>query len=96
MDPVTLLIIAAFSLAAGAATAVTWSMIQNWLNANRIPGGTATIVKERLQSGNYRIVTGVFDTRGTLKTQKTWQASSIDNELNEAFEEGGGTIVVQF
>ncbi len=94
MDPITLLVIAAIGMAAGAVGVVTWQTIRNWLNTTRVYGGTARIINNRLQSGNYRVVAGVFDARGTLKTQKAWEARSLDTELAHEFEQGGGVIVV--
>jgi hypothetical protein len=95
MDPITLLVLAAVGIAAKAAT-VTWRTISNWLNANRIPGGTARIIKERLKNGDYKVVSGVFSAQDTLRVNHAWQAHKLDSELASEFERGGGVIVVKF
>lgn len=94
MDPITILVIAAISAAAVAATVISWRTIENWLAATRVYGGTARIINERLQSGNYRVVAGVFDVLGTLKAQQVWKGGSLDDELTSQFQQNGGVIVV--
>jgi hypothetical protein len=96
MDPITLLILAVAGLAGTSVVVVSWQAIQKWLNANRIPGGTGRIIREKLQNGNYRVVSGVFDTQGTLQTQRSWEAARLDAELDNEFQRSNGTIVVRF
>jgi hypothetical protein len=96
MDPITLLLIAAISAATTAVTVVTWTAIQDWLDSRRIPGGTGRLIRERLATGQYKVVTGVFDRDGTLRSQATWRGASLDDALTYSFDQGGDVIIVQF
>jgi hypothetical protein len=99
MDPISLLVIAAIS-AAVAAAVISWRTVQNWIAGKRVRvgvyGGTARIINERMQNGNYRVVAGVFDSLGTLKAQQVWKGGSLDHELTSRFQQNEGVIVVHY
>ena len=82
--------------AAAAKAVISWRKIQNWLAPHRIQGGAARIVGERLDSGRYRVVTGVFDASGSLHAHRTWEGASLDSELAAKLERNGSEIVVEF
>ena len=94
MDPITLLILGIIG-AAAATAAISWTVIQNWIDANKIPQGTARIIKSRMASGKYRVVGGVFNQVGTLVTQTSWEASKIDDDLDRRLRQSGGVIVIK-
>jgi hypothetical protein len=96
MDPITLLILAAVGAAATSVAVISWRAVQKWINAHRVPNGTARIVREKLRNGNYRVVSGVFDNKGDLRSQKTWEAERLDEDLDGEFRRSNGTIVVRF
>jgi hypothetical protein len=53
-------------------------------------------LKQDLNSGNYKVVTGVFSSTGKLSSQKAWKVKSPDKELTDALTAGKGVIRVQF
>jgi hypothetical protein len=53
-------------------------------------------LKQRLSSGNYKVVTGVCSSTGKLSSQKVWKAKSLDKQLTDALTTGKGVIRVQF
>lgn len=53
-------------------------------------------LKQKLNSGNYKVVTGVCSSTGQLSSQKVWKANSLDKELTDALTAGKGVIRVQF
>jgi hypothetical protein len=95
MEPITLVVLAVIAIASAAST-ITWRAINSWITLNKVPEGAATIIKEKLQSGNYKVVSGIFTTEGVLKAQRVWEASRMDEELTGEFEKSGGVIVVKF
>lgn len=76
-------------------TAITWAAVENWIQANLVPSGTAQIVGQRLASGKYSVVAGVFSSTSGLVAQKTWESDQLDPELARRLDENGGTIVVR-
>jgi hypothetical protein len=53
-------------------------------------------LKQRLDRGNYKVVTGVSSSMGKLSSQKAWKVKSLDKELTDALTAGEGVISVHF
>ncbi len=65
---------------------LAWSLIEDWLEANTTPSSDhAELIKERLSSGNYRVIAGVFDRRGRQTAHETWETDELDDDLKEKF-----------
>jgi hypothetical protein len=85
MDPITLLLL--LLMAGGTAAVVVvavlnWTTVEAWLKSNQVGAGYAEVFRERLTSGRYRVVAGVFDSTGTSLREMTWEATSLDSELS--------------
>ena len=65
-------------------TKITLDKIRN--KAKKVPGAeTAELIKERLTSGNYRVVTNVFGNKKELLDTQTWEGKELDNKLEAEF-----------
>ncbi len=53
-------------------------------------------LRQRLNSGNYKVVTGARSSAGNLNSQKVWKVKSLDKELTDALTVGEGVIRVRF
>jgi hypothetical protein len=53
-------------------------------------------LKQKLNSGDYEVVSGVCSLTGKLSSQKVWKVKSLDKELTDALTAGKGFIRVQF
>jgi hypothetical protein len=53
-------------------------------------------LKQRPNSGNYKVVTSACSSTGKLSSQKVWKVKSLDNELANALTAGKGVIRVHF
>jgi hypothetical protein len=82
LDPFSWMLIA---LGIGAAVAVAWSIISDWLDSYRNQGNIAEVVKQSLASGKVSIVAKVFASTGSKVAANQWEADSIDSELEEKF-----------
>jgi hypothetical protein len=61
---------------------LAWQTINTWLSGNKVSvGDSGTLIKERLASGNYRVVCGVFNSSGSQRQQTVWECSNMDSEL---------------
>lgn len=95
MEPISLILLLLVGAAAGAAVAVlSWRTVDQWIQAKAIRAGTATIIRQRLADGKYRVVTGVFTPSGAKVASKTWEAAQLDSELARRFG-GRNTIRVK-
>ncbi|MGN9913284.1 hypothetical protein ACTMTJ_37675 [Phytohabitans sp. LJ34] len=92
MDPFTLIALGIAALVTAAV--VSWAVIENWINSNKVSGGTARIVRERIASGKYRVVAGVFDQSNQLRAHNVWEVDQLDADLDRRLTQGGGEIVV--
>ena len=45
----------------------------------------AKLIRRRLSSGHYEVVTGVFTTRGSKIASQTWDAAELDQQLTRKF-----------
>ncbi len=61
--------------------------IDDWY-ANNITEGSSygKLIKEQLDSGNYKIVAGVFDESGELQAEKTWEDEELDDAVLARFK----------
>jgi hypothetical protein len=68
------------------AAIVNWNTIQSWIQSHRTPSSAyAGLIKQRLASGKYRVVGGIFNQGGQLETSGSWETDSIDDELQRRF-----------
>ena len=66
--------------------AVTLSTVFDWLNANKTPlTKYGVLMKERLASGNYRVVAGIFNSHDVRTAQSQWETEQLDETLTQAF-----------
>lgn len=91
MDPIT---IAAILLLGGAAAAVSLAAIERWIDQNKVPNGTAEIIRRRMIDGKVLVITGVFDTLGSRVASKAWQGRRLDSALEARFNAEGDVIRV--
>jgi hypothetical protein len=69
---------------------LTWSMVQSFIvasRATRVGDATTKLVKQRLDSGQYSVVAGVFTSSGASIASQRWDATSLDVELDNKFGE---------
>lgn len=86
VEPFTIFAILLGLAAGGAAIAIlSWSQVDVFVSSNSVRSGTAKIIKRKLDSGEYAVVAGVFDSRGSRIAEESWKASTIDNQLQSRF-----------
>jgi hypothetical protein len=92
VEPISLLLIALFAGAGAAVVAsLSWDTLHSFIRAKAVPAGSATVIRKRLASGNYSVVVGVFDRRGTKVASNTWTAEAFDGALLSKF--GGKNVL---
>ncbi|GHV85526.1 hypothetical protein AGMMS50230_11340 [Spirochaetia bacterium] len=67
---------------------ITYDAIMSWVDSarNRHPDAKiCQLIKEKLDSGNFRIVTGIFDSEGEELESNTWEGEELDPELKAEF-----------
>ncbi len=74
--------------------AITWAVIERWIEKNKIAHGAAHIVRTHMRQGKYRVVVGVFGPTGSAGATTAWEADEIHADLNRRLDEGRGSIVV--
>ncbi|VVJ24864.1 Uncharacterised protein [Amycolatopsis camponoti] len=88
MEPITLILLA---LLAGAGTAaivvdvLSWRTVDSFIMAQPTTSGSAEIIKNRLASGRYQVVAGVFSPLGTKVATRSWEASTLEPLLQNRF-----------
>jgi uncharacterized membrane protein YdbT with pleckstrin-like domain len=71
-----------FLLLCGAIAGITYSVLINWFSANKTDlSAYGEIISSKLNNGNYRIETGIFNRSHSKLASKVWEASEIDDEL---------------
>jgi hypothetical protein len=75
---------------------LTFSKVRKWLSRHEVPQGTGEIISERLATGQYSVVCGVFSSQENMVAEKRWTAQNLDGALAEGLRKGGGKIVVRF
>jgi len=91
VEPITLALLFLFG---GAAVGISMGAVQNWIDANKIPNGTAEMVRNKLAGGKFQVVAGIFDQSGELITTKTWSGDRLDSALEARFNREGDIIHV--
>ncbi|MEI5101930.1 hypothetical protein RB200_29675 [Streptomyces sp. PmtG] len=96
MEPLSLILLLLLGgAAAGAVLAqVTWDMVNGWIHTRALRGGYAEILSERMASGDYCVVGGVFNAHGVRTATQTWQAHALDPELARRLRTQRGVIRV--
>lgn len=73
-------------LAGGVLACVYWDEIYSWINKNKNNHTDyGEIIKEQYSSGNYKLISGVFDKHGKIKAKKEWVTKDLDAELKKKF-----------
>lgn len=63
-----------------------WDDIIEWFKDNKIKSSDyGEMIKQKMDNGNYKVVSGVFSANGTKRTEKVWEAEKLDNELEQRF-----------
>lgn len=62
------------------------SRVMDWFADNRIGNEYGIMMRERLASGNYRVVAGVFDKHETMTAVQSWEAEALEGDLDQFFE----------
>ena len=78
-------------LAVGAAIValiLNWEKIANWFIQNRDANSKiGALVKEKLDSGNYTVVAGIFNAEGELTSANRWDEATLEEEVLQEFGE---------
>lgn len=62
------------------------STIMGWFNRNTtIDSSYGELIKKKMQSGDYKVIAGVFDNRGVETVSNEWEAEKLDEDLEEYF-----------
>jgi hypothetical protein len=70
------------AIAALLAVALTLSVVFDWFGENVVSDTThGELIRERLRNGNFRVVAGVFNTRGEVTSAQEWETERIDSDL---------------
>lgn len=68
------------------AVILNWDTITNWFiqhkNSNSVYG---TLIKEALDSGNYNVVAGVFNSSGVMTDSNKWDNVALDQDVLQKF-----------
>lgn len=73
---------------------LTWSDISSWITTNATGVSKyGEIIKEKLATGNYQVVVGVFDKRNTRTAKTSWTAKELDADLNARFRSANRIVV---
>ena len=84
-------------LAAGAAllfAAIALDTITDWIEENQqIDSSYGEVIRTKLRDGDYRVVAGIFDTRGNCTAQQAWEGE-LEDDLSAQFH-GRDTIRVE-
>lgn len=62
------------------------STIERWFDAHTLDESSyGELIRERLDSGDYKVISGVFDERGTQTASETWVAQNLDDDIQDLF-----------
>ena len=68
------------------AVIVNWDTVVDWFSQNRTIDSThGSILIEALNSGNYNLVAGVFDSQNRLTASHKWQEIQLDQTILNKF-----------
>jgi hypothetical protein len=60
--------------------------VLNWFNDRKVTtSGWGDLVKQRMASGNYRVIGGIFDKRGVRTATQVWETEELDDDLKSYF-----------
>ena len=68
-----------------------WNTVKKWITSHRMrPSDTVKICMKKLQSGEYKVVAGIFPNakninRGSLTESTYWECQTMDEELVSKF-----------
>jgi len=70
----------------GVVALLAWSSIRDWLYGNKASyDDYGVLIKEAIGAGKVRVVAGVWNRHGVRIAQKSWEAESVDSELQGKF-----------
>lgn len=81
-----------------ATATLAFSVISDWIGGNTDQNSeTAALLKERLDSGNYKIIAGIFNRQGTMTATQAWEVDECDEQLNDLFSRADedGVVVLE-
>jgi hypothetical protein len=62
------------------------STILSWFQKNKtVTSEYGELIKERLSSGTYRIIGGIFDKHGLKTAEHMWETDKLDDDLKQYF-----------
>jgi hypothetical protein len=65
---------------------LSWNEIETWLNKAKQPDSLfGEIIRERLASGEFRVVANVFSKAQNKTASEEWRAQSLDETLEKKF-----------
>ena len=60
--------------------------VLGWFEDNAsINSSHGELIKTRLKNGNYKVIAGVFNKRGTRTATHSWEADELDSDIQSAF-----------
>jgi len=69
--------------------------VTNWMQSKKLARTDyGRIVGQRLASGNYRVVAGVFSSCDREVASQTWDEATLDRDLSRRLEDGNGMAIV--
>lgn len=73
---------------------LSWTDISGWLRSNSTSVSQyGEIIKEKLSTGNYRVVAGVFNKASLRTANATWTAKELDGTLRDRFRQTNRIVV---
>ena len=69
--------------------AVAWSAVSSWFSEQKSQNPQANLgalIRSSITQNDVSYVSGVFDHRGRQIASRTWQASSLDNDLERQLQ----------
>ena len=67
-------------------TRLMLSTVLDWFRRNKvINSGYGALIKQRLATGNYKVVAGVFNKLGVKTASQTWEANELGDDIENYF-----------
>jgi len=90
VEPITLILLALLAGAGVGAAAVivevlSYRAVDRYVSSISVTRGSAQIIRNRLQSGRYEVVVGVFGPAGSKLASQSWDAGQLDSTLEQRF-----------
>ncbi|MCK6512129.1 hypothetical protein L6R29_19520 [Myxococcota bacterium] len=85
--PIIPIIIGALTAVAATTLIVAcWDEIVGWFSEKKTDiNDYGELIKHRLANGKYKLVGGVFSSRGMKKAENVWETEQLDDELQKKF-----------